>query len=227
MGVALKSKGGPTRRKLDALAAQQVKIDEADRRLREEYAEAEREAVEAREALADSLAEAFVTDGSPASAGQAALHARLAKADVRLRSSSWQARRDGLHRARRKLDADARQACEDGFDELAGELREQGEHVDGLVAAALEAVHTARTAWDALAARWVALERGAGLAQHVRLDLPPFPLIDVPDGEPVSAVPFQLVRAIDLRDAQEAEQQGRTAQSAAVFVGDAEHEAAA
>lgn len=216
---------GAARRKLDALAAQQVKIDEADRRLREEYAEAEREAADAREALAASLAEAFVTDGSAASAEQAALHARLAKADARVQSSRWLAERDGLDRARRKLDGDARQAAEDGFDELAGELQAQGERVDALVAAALEAVRTARVEWDALAARWVALERGAGLSQHVRLDLPTFPLLDVPDGEPAPAVPFQLVQALAAREAEEPG--ARTAQTPAAFVGDAENEVAA
>lgn len=223
-------KRSATRRALDANAAQTTRVETLRRAWQKERAEAEQEVNEARAALEESLTAVFLTDGSAASSEQAALHARLAKAQSHLDSPSWAARWAAIERAELQLRADRERASAVGLPDLIDEgLAVSGEFDPRLAAWIAEGRALLAERDDTVRPFWAAVEQAARVTQSgVRLDVPPTG-IELPD-EPPNSVPFQLQQVIDRRaqhEAQEAEAGVRTAQTPAAFVGDAENEVAA
>ena len=177
-----------TRKKLNEVEAQLVKLAEDERQVQIDHGAVHDRLNALREQLTQAFADGEIgTDGSPANDTVAKLHADLAAAEAELQSSKWQARIDGLVRRCRKLEGERQRIVTDGFDELVKELTEESVGARERFDSVLDQVHEVAQEWDRLRTAWLALERAAGLQRTMRLDIPAFPL-DV-SGD-LSAMPF-------------------------------------
>ena len=185
------------RKKLDAIERKLAEIPAKERDLTTRYAEAKRLVEELHGQLSDAIESGAIgTDGSTTDVDVQKLHAEIAVAQTAVESGRWHAEREGLHRARQKLEAERLAIVRDNFDELATELVEASASARKLLDDAIASVEKASAAWSSIAAAWLALERAAelGRSPSTRLDVPAFPISLTGDLD-AQPIPFTLAQA--------------------------------
>lgn len=135
------------------------------------------------EGLQAELEEAFEQgaiglDGSPSDEQVRRLHGILATAKTDADPELFERKRAGLHSAKQKLEGERTRTAVENFDDLAAELTDEAQKVQGDLGDAMNVVSAVAQKWQALAAAWLALERGADLGRNpaTRLDIPKFPI---------------------------------------------------
>lgn len=187
------------RKKLEAIERKLAAIPAKERDLSLRYAEAKRRVEELHSQLSDAIESGAVgTDFSTSDADVQKLHGEIAAAQNAVDNGRWHAEREGLHRARQKLESERLKIAQDNFDELAIELVNASKSTRIMLDEAIAAVEKAAAAWNSIGQAWLALERATdrGRSPATRLDIPAFPLSltgDL-DAEPI---PFSFAEAAD------------------------------
>lgn len=185
------------RKKLDEIENKLAEIPVKESNLATRHAEARRRLEKLHNQLSDAIEIGTVgTDLSTTDDDVQKLHAEIAKAQSAVESGRWNAERQGLHRARQKLEAERHAVAKEHFDELATELVGAAAATRKMLDEAIAAVEKAAAAWSSIGGRWLDLERAADLGRSpaTRLDVPAFPISLTGDLD-AQPIPFALAQA--------------------------------
>lgn len=166
------------RKKLADIDARLAAIAQSERQLSTDYGAA-RDRVEDLQAQLEEAFEqgAIGLDGSTEEDVRK-VHGILAMAKTDADPELFERKRAGLSSAKRKLEAERTRIAVENFDDLAAELVDDAQNVQADLGEAMNVVAAVAKRWQALAAAWLALERGADLGRNhaTRLDIPKFPI---------------------------------------------------
>lgn len=184
---------GP-RKELDRITSRIAELRQQERRLVMEAQQAVRHRDDVRERLTAAIADgAVAVDGTTDDPEIKRLHTALAKAEEAIRSGRSDAERDGLRRARDRMETERLRLCREHFADLVGDLVTEAQALHEDVRKVAELVAEVQGRWGLHAQAWDALERQSEIGRQVRLTTPPFP-IELGDTS-VSPIPRALTDA--------------------------------